>query len=77
MDNDRHADKHEGIGLMMEKLAGSINTLGQRQQEIQKDQQETRNLLQAAMSTLGYEYSQDAKRWVTKEKLEELRRKDK
>lgn len=75
--NDRHAEKHEQTTLLLEKLAASINTLAQRLNEAQKEHQETRNLLSQAMKTLGYEYSEDASRWVKKEKLEELRKADK
>lgn len=71
-----HTERHEQIALVLEKLTASINVLAARLSEAQKKHQETRSLMESAMKTLGYEYSQDAKRWVKKEKLEELRKKD-
>ena len=74
--DEKHFEKHENISLTLEKLMTSFNLLATRFQEMTKEQQETRNSLEAAMRILGYEYSQDAKRWVTREKLEALRKKD-
>ena len=70
--NDQHAEKHEKITLSLEKLTATLNVLLQRLQEDQTTHRETRSLLEAAMRTLGYEYSQDAKRWVKAEKLAAL-----
>lgn len=74
--NDSHIDKHEAIILSIEKLTVAINALAQRLEQNQQSIQDTRNQLDAAMKTIGYEYSQDAKRWVKEEKLAELRKRD-
>ena len=74
--DDHHGEKHEAIALKLEALTASFNLLAQRLQQVQKDNQETRTSLETAMKVLGYAYSQDANRWVKKEKLEALQKKD-
>ena len=72
--NELHQNKHEQLVLHMQALSQSISVLIQQIKGAQQEHQNTRKLLEGLASILGYEYSQDAKRWVKKEKLEELRK---
>lgn len=72
--DENHVQKHELLIQSIQQLAGANKVLEGRLKDLAKDLQQTRNLLEGLAAIGGLEYSQDLQAWVSKKKLDELRR---